>query len=250
MPQPNTRSRRSSTRHQHSQAARRSSRTPRIIGVAILAVAVVAAVIVWGGPDNQDTADVDYSGIPSQGTVLGDPDAPVRIVEYADFQCPFCGQFSQDIQPRIIDDFVRSGQASYELRIFPFLGGHDLERPDNESIQAAEASYCAMDQGAFWTYGDLLFANQEGENAGAFSDERLIDFAGDLELDVEAFTTCLESNAHHQTALDSYAAAQGAGITSTPTILIDGQPVAYTSQGYELLQRQIQAAIDGKPIPK
>lgn len=249
MPQPTTRSRRSTARRRNSPA-RRLNRVPQIIGVAALAVAVVAALIVWGRPDDQETAGADYSSIPSRGTVLGNSDAPVKIVEYADFQCPFCGQFSQDVQPRIIDDFVRSGQASYELRILPFLGGRDLERAGNESIQATEAAACAMDQGAFWSYSDMIFARQAGENAGAFSDDRLIAFAADLELDVEAFTTCLESNAHHQTALDSYAAAEGAGIRSTPTILIDGQPVAYTSQGYELLQRQIQAAIDGKPIPQ
>lgn len=249
MPQPVAKRRRSAPRR-HGGPTASSSRLFRLAGAAIVAVAVVVAVIVWGRPDEPDRSEIDYATIPSQGTVLGAPDAPVRIVEYADYQCPFCGQFSQDVVPRIIDDFVRTGQASYELRIFPFLGGSDLERPDNESVQATEAAYCAMDQGKFWPFNDALFANQDGENDGGFSDDRLNGFSADLGLAGDTFAACLESNTHHQTALDSFAAARAAGITSTPTIVINGQPVTYTSRGYELLRRQIEAAIAGEPIPR
>lgn len=188
-----------------------------------------------------------FDDIPSQGTVLGSADAPVRVVGYVDYQCPYSRLFERNVVPLIVRDFVEGGQISMELHPFPFLGGDDLDAPANESVQAAEAAACAMDQGRFWPYSDGLFASQHGENRGAFSDARLKSLARDIELDGEAFDACLDSNAHHQTALESYASAVRAGVTSTPTIEINGQFVPYTSEGYDLLKRQIEAAITGAP---
>lgn len=241
--------RRQTIRQARAEAERRSRRLRMMIGVIAAAVIAAGLLIFLNRPQEDDTMAVAFDDIPSSGTVLGSTDAPVRIVEYADYQCPFCGQFEREVVPLIARDFVESGQVSLELRPFPFLGGNDLEAPDNESIQATEAAACAMDQGRFWPYSHELFDNQDGENQGAFSDGNLKAFASDIGLDTEAFNACLDSNAHHQTALDSYAAAQGAGISSTPTIQINGEVVPYTSQGYDLLKRQIEAAIAGTPLP-
>lgn len=241
---------RQTMRQDRVEVERRSRRLRMMIGVIAAAVIVAGLLIFFNRPQEEDTMAVAFDDIPSSGTVLGSLDAPVRIVEYADYQCPFCGQFEREVVPLIVRDFVESGQVSLELHPFPFLGGSDLETPGNESIQASEAAACAMDQGKFWPYSHKLFDNQDGENQGAFSDENLKAFASDIGLDTEAFNACLDSDAHHQTALDSYASAQQAGISSTPTILINGEVVPYTSQGYELLKRQIEAAIAGAPLPE
>lgn len=243
------RARRQSVR-KASAAARRRSRNLRMMAGAIAVAVIAAALLIFiNRPQQEDSMAIAFDSIPSSGTVLGSPDAPVKIVEYADYQCPFCGQFDREVVPLIARDFIEPGQASLELHPFPFLGGDDLEAPGNESVQATEAAACAMDQGKFWQYSQEVFEHQDGENQGAFSDENLKAFAGDIGLDTGAFATCLDANAHHQTALDSYASAEQAGVRSTPTIMINGQVVPYTNQGYDLLKRQIEAAIAGEPLP-
>jgi predicted DsbA family dithiol-disulfide isomerase len=106
-----------------------------------------------------------------------------------------------------------------------------------------------MDQDRFWDYSHILFENQDGENQGAFSDDQLGSLANEIGLDQETFDSCLDTGQHQQEVLDDFAATQSAGIDSTPTLLINGQTVQYTTQGYDLLKRQIEAALAGEPIP-
>jgi protein-disulfide isomerase len=223
----------------------------RIVSASVAAAVVVAAVLIWlNQPEATPDSAIDFTAIPQNGTVLGSSDAPVQIVEFADYQCPVCGQFANEVVPQIIEDFVVTGKATFEFQAFPFLGATDPASPGNESVQAAEAAMCALDQGKFWEYNHLLFENQDGENDGAFSDEHLKAFAAELGLDQATFDTCLDSGTHQQQVLDEFADGQASGVNSTPTILINGQPVYYTTQGYDLLKRQIEAAIAGEPIPQ
>ena len=87
---------------------------------------------------------------------LGDAGAKVTIVEFADFQCPFCGRFQQTVYPQIKSDYIDTGKAAFIYQDFSFLG--------EESTVAAEAAKCAGDQGKFWEYHDYLFTHQKGEN--------------------------------------------------------------------------------------
>jgi protein-disulfide isomerase len=227
----------------------RERRRNLMIGGAVLAIAIVALLIFVNRPDDNDAVEIDFASIPSNGTVLGNSAATVQIVEYADYQCPFCAQFASDVFPQIVSDFVEPGLVTYQFQVFPFLGGDDLTNPDNESVQAAEASMCALDQGKFWEYNELLFERHDGENQGAFANDNLKAFAGELGLDTATFNTCLDSGQHQQEVLDQFASDSAAGIDSTPTIFINGQSIPYTTQGYSLLKRQIEAAIAGETIP-
>jgi protein-disulfide isomerase len=246
-----TRTSRRSDRKQAAQAARQRQKRQRFLLLgAAGAIAIVVLLIFLNRPGSEDVPEIDFASLPQQGATLGDTTAPVTVVVYADYQCPFCGQFSREVEPKLIQDFVETGQVSLEFRVLPFLGDAEVTSPDNESVQAAEAAACAMDQGKFWEYNHLLFENQDGENAGAFSDDKLKAFAGTLGLDQAAFDTCLDSGQHQQEILDNLSTYQAAGIASTPTIVIDGQTVQYTTDGYDLLKRQIEAAIAGEPIPQ
>ena len=253
MSQKSTPGARSAQRAERKQAAiarkARQRRQRMIVGGVIVAIAVAAVLIVANLPSDSDAPDIDYAAIPSNGMVLGTSGAAVQVIEYADYQCPFCGEFATEVAPQLIEDFVETGQATIEFRAFPFLGDAELTSPDNESVQAAEAAMCALDQGTFWEYNHLLFENQDGENQGAFSNDNLKEFATELGLDTARFNTCLDSGQHQQEVLDQFAAYQAQGIDTTPTILINGQSVPYTTQGYDLLKRQIEAAIAGEPIP-
>jgi protein-disulfide isomerase len=246
---PSSADRRAARRQAAIQRKARERRQRFMIIGAVAAVAVVALLIFVNRPSDTDVPEIDYASIPSSETVLGNSAATVQIVEYADYQCPFCADFALDVAPLLIDDFVSTGQATFEFRVFPFLGDADLTSPDNESVQAAEASYCAMDQGKYWEYNHALFEHHDGENEGAYANDNLKRFAEELGLDTAAFNECLDSGAHQDRVLAEYNAYQAEGISSTPTIFINGQAVPYTTQGYDLLKRQIEAAIAGEAIP-
>ena len=118
---------------------------------------------------------------------------------------------------------------------FAFLGP--------ESQWAGEASECAAEQDAFWEYHDLLFDNQAGENRGAFSKDNLKQFAADLGLDTEAFNECLDSGKYASLVQSETATARQIGVQSTPTFLINGQPVI-GAQPFEAFQQVIESEIN------
>ncbi|NJD60981.1 MAG: hypothetical protein FIA98_16425, partial [Anaerolineae bacterium] len=128
------------------------------------------------------------------GKAIGNPDAKVKITVYEDFQCPACRQFTEQIESQLIQSsYITNGQLYYEFMQFPFI---DSQVVTKESLQAANASMCAMAQGKFWDYHDILFANHTGENVGDFTDKRLQAFAESLGLDMTAFDKCFKANAY------------------------------------------------------
>jgi protein-disulfide isomerase len=151
------------------------------------------------------------------GLTAGDPNAPIIVVEYADFQCPACQNVFTILEPTIIKDYINTGKVFYTFEPFSFVGP--------ESYRAGEAAYCASDQGKFWEYHDLLFKNWAGENQGAFSDENLFKFASQIDFNQDAFAECFNSGKYTQKVIDKASEASAAGITSTPTFLVNGQVV-------------------------
>ena len=128
------------------------------------------------------------------GVALGDPAAPVLVEVWSDFQCPACRNYSEGIEPLVISNYVANGKARYVYRHYPFLDDGSLSK---ESDQAAHASMCAADQGRFWDYHDILFANWNGENIGSFRDKRIIAFAEALNLDMDQFSACFNASIPH-----------------------------------------------------
>jgi len=136
--------------------------------------------------------------------VLGNRNAKITIIEYADFQCPFCGRFHKDAGQTIKNDYVNKGLVSFVYRDFAFLG--------DESIKSAEAAKCADDQGKFWEYHDYLFTHQKGENQGNFSNKNLKSFASELGLNTTEFNKCLDSDKYKQAVLNETSAGSGGNI--------------------------------------
>jgi protein-disulfide isomerase len=165
---------------------------------------------------------------------IGDANAPVTIIEFADFQCPYCGRFAAETYGQLSAAYIASGQVRLGYQHFAFLG--------QESQWAAEASECADDQGQFWAYHDYLFAHQNGENQGAFTKDNLKTFAVSLGLDPAAFNQCLDNGDHTALVAAETQAAQQLGVRSTPTFVINGQPVL-GAQPFSVFQRYIQAAL-------
>ncbi len=145
---------------------------------------------------------------------LGRADAPVVVEVWADFQCPFCGLFTHGLEPTLVREFVLPGTARLVFRDFAFLGA--------ESTTAAVAARCAGQQGAFWRFHDLLFASQNGENQGTFSDALMTQVARYLQLDTAKFDACVKEPAIAQAVADSRAEGERLGIVGTPTLRIVG----------------------------
>jgi protein-disulfide isomerase len=174
-----------------------------------------AAVQASPGASVAPGAKVNVSSGPFP--VLGDKNAKVTVVEFADFQCPFCEQWFTNVETPLIKDYVNTGKIKFAFRNYAFLG--------QESTWAAEAAYCANDQGKFWDYHDYLYKHQGQENSGAFSKANLEQFAADLGLNTTQFNSCLDSDKYATQVANDVKDGQTAGVTGTPTSFVDGQSV-------------------------
>jgi len=213
-------------------------------GVLVLfcAAAFTVALILGGPqfmekylPDSILPAD-ELTRDTTEKNTMGDPNAPVHIVEYVDFQCPFCLRFWQETEPQLIEEYVNTGQVYFEVRSYAFLGP--------ESLWAAEAAYCAGDQDQFWEFHDTLFANWTGENVGDFTHEKLIQYAESIGLEMDEFEECLSEEKHRETVEQDKVEAEADGVDATPTFIINGTRVE-GAQPFDVFKHIIEEILNG-----
>jgi hypothetical protein len=200
----------------------------RLLGVAVgvAALLVLIAVFISSRSDEAETRAGDqdapllgaqavrerYDGIPQEGFRLGRADAPVRLVEFADLQCPFCRDAAEGSLPSIVDRYVRPGRVRLEFRNFAILG------PDSE--KAARAAQAAAEQGKGWQFIDLFYLNQGQENSGYVTDEFIRKIArGVPGLDVERVVRA-SNGTDDETLAEARTEAQRFGIEQTPSYLM------------------------------
>ena len=173
----------------------------------------------------------------ANANTMGDPNAPVKIIEYADFQCPFCVRYWQDTEPQIIATYVATGKVFYEYHsVGAFIG------PD--SALAAEAAYCAGDQGKFWEYHDVLFSNWTGENVGDFAPYKLSLYAATVGLNRTALDDCVSQGKYVGQVQQDVTDAEADGVRATPSFLINGK-LLEGAQPFSAFQQAIDAALKG-----
>jgi protein-disulfide isomerase len=195
---------------------RKLMRGPGLLVVVVVAAAAAVGVLIFLGMATQGNKGIKrLEGISAVGRTRGEANAPVTVIEFGDYQCPACKRFEETIAAQIEETFIATGRVRLEFRNMAFLG--------DESIIAAAAAQCANEQDAFWPYHDKLFAEQRGENSGAFSFDRLKSFTADLSLDQTAFDECLDSMRTQQLVFDETNAGREAGVDSTPTFFINGE---------------------------
>jgi protein-disulfide isomerase len=175
------------------------------------------------------------------GQSIGDPNAPVKIDEYSDFQCPYCGVFGRETFPLILRDYVQTGLVYFTFHNFPVVDGGSATK---ESTHAAMASVCAAQQGKFFEFHDLLFANQTGENIGDFTEKRLYAMADVAGLDAAAFDACYVDPATADEVDAQRAAGLRAGIEHTPSFMINAT-LLVGAQPYTEFQSAINDALAG-----
>lgn len=224
------------TRHQ--MPARRTGRQVRrgsnrsrlvVIFLGLLALVLVGSVSLIGqrsseqraatnlGPIVPATAPTPPNAEPN-GRAWGPSDAPIQVIEYADYECEACGYFARTYEAQFIEAFASTGKVRFEIRNAPFHG--------EGSRNAAEAAYCAAEQNAFWTVHDTLFLNQpqiEGTGPQVFSKARLNEMAGAAGLDTQAFSQCLASSKYASQVEADFNATVQNNVTRTPTFVVNGQ---------------------------
>ena len=217
-----------SKRQERREKMQRQQQRQRLItiGAITLVAALVVLAVVWQQlRPVGEIVTVTPAALPeTDGLSMGDPNAPVTIEIFEDFQCPACRRFTESTEPLIIQNLVSTGQARYVFHHYPFLDGNGVGAI-GESDQAANASMCANEQGKFWEMHSILFANWNGENEGAFSDRRLQAMAESLGLDMDAFNSCFNANQFESEIQADFDLGQQMGVRGTPTIFVNGSRV-------------------------
>jgi protein-disulfide isomerase len=215
------RQQREAAERQEAQAAARKRRLTLLGAVLAAAVVVIVAAVLisQSGSDEpsaeEGTAQANtlFTGIPQEGNVLGDKDAPVTIEEYVDLQCPFCKRFSSDGLPDVVNDYVKTGQAKLVLRTLTFIGA--------DSERGARVAWAAAAQGKMFQFVENFYANQGEENTG-YADEAFLKkiAEGVTGLDAQKALDGRDSASVSSSIQASQTAANKANIASTPTFLV------------------------------
>lgn len=232
-------SRRTEVRDQRRRRRQRNTVTFIVIVGAVSLLFLAILVTQNNRPVGEIVTPEPRTYPAANGQSVGDPNAPVRMDEYSDFQCPYCKLFHDETLPLILRDYVQTGLVYFTFHNFPVTDGRS---PTKESTHAAMASICAAQQGKFFEFHDLLYANQTGENVGNFTEARLYAMADVAGLDAEAFDACYRDPATAETVVAQRAAGLRAGIDSTPSFLINGT-LLLGAQPYSEFQAALNAAL-------
>jgi protein-disulfide isomerase len=186
-------------------------------------------------PTTAPTVDINSAGGVGHFPVQGQADAKVTIIEFADFRCPYCGQFFSQTEPQIIQNYVNTGKAKFAFRNYAFLGP--------ASTVAADASECANDQGKFWEFHDYLYKNQPDESdTSIYNTTTLTKEAVLLGMDGTKFQTCLDGKTDDAKVQQDFADGQKAGVSGTPAFFINGTFIN-GAEPYSAFQQAIDAAL-------
>ena len=236
-----------SKRQLRKEQIRRKEKQSRFLAIGLITVGALflAFLVIYPNlkplgevvtPKEITRANVDFN-------TAGDPNAPITITEYSDFQCPYCRIFFENTEELLMKQYVETGTVHFVYKsVGAFIGA--------ESKAAAEAAYCAGDQGKFWEMHDMLFTNQTGENVGAFDDRHLEAFADELGLDRGQYDDCRSSGKYSDLAEQDAKDATAAGIQATPSFIltydVNGETqtrVIQGAQGIDVFAQEIEAAL-------
>ena len=232
---------------------RKSPVIPSIVALVAAVLLGVTLVGAWGGDEEGPSADGTSSSAgsadqgkapdatweqlvrrePDDPMARGDVDAPVVMLAYSEFQCPFCGKFARDTEPSLVEKYVEDGTLRIEWRDFPYLGP--------ESGTAAEAGRAAAAQDKFWEFQTAMYADQPPPNSGKIDEDYLVDVADRIGLDLDQFREDLASKAAKQGVATDFAEGQAIGVTGTPAFVINGVPVI-GAQPLEVFEKTIEQA--------
>ena len=197
------------------------------IGAIIASITIVVIILGINGSLNQqelliepapkieqiESAKITMDTFVSNGSpILGDPNAPITLVEFGDYQCHYCNVFFQTIEDDIIKNYVKTGKIKMIFKDYNIIG------PD--SINASHGAHCANEQGLFWEYHDTLYSNWAGENNGWASPRNLTIFAEEINADMDKWTQCMNEKSHSNKINESNNDAKSLELTGTPAFFV------------------------------
>ncbi len=214
-----------------------------IIGVIIIAIVAGVAASLSTSPSETVNLDMERShgtiSTAMGSPILGDPSAPITIVEFGDYQCHQCYNWFHNTKPAIFEDYIETGKANLVFVDLAFLG--------RDSPKAAQASYCAEDQEMYWEYHDMLYTYQEDKIDGGWANsERLKAFASSLELDTDLFESCLDSGKYSKRVQYNTQQARDHGVRGTPGFFIvgpDGQQQLGGAQPFSVFKQVLDSMV-------
>jgi protein-disulfide isomerase len=222
-----------------------------LILFVIVGALLIALVLILPNLKSPTVSDVvqitpNANGVPMNRTSIGNPEAPVKMDVWEDFQCSGCLSYSQKIEPQIFQTYVETGKVYYTFHIYPFIDGGQ-----GESHDAANAAMCAAAQERFWDYHAIAFANWIGENAGSYTKPRLVEFAQSIGLDMTAFNKCFQENTYSAEIQQDIDEGTKLGVPPTPGIFVNGELVVSSAgpnyiPSFEDISRAIEAGLSGK----
>ena len=210
-----------------------------VIGGGVLFYAMRGGTVASEPVELGELEQQELIDIAQPAGVYGDPDAPVTIMEFVDYQCPKCKEFGLFVKPQVDAAYIQTGQARLVVHDFPLLALHP------HAFVAARAARCAGDQDRYFEYHDLIFETQKdwspmGSAVGHFND-----LADELELDTRAFRDCLQSDRHADVVTANMHLGVALGVGGTPTLLVHrGGPPVVRLGGSSFLD--VRTAIEGE----
>jgi protein-disulfide isomerase len=227
-----------------------------LIALGVIAVVLVGLALAFtqffgdddagGLSDKLATARDNIPADLAKGNKLGKDDAPVKVIEYEDIQCPFCLRYTANVEPELVEEFIKTGQMQIEYRHLPILG--------SESTLAALGMTCAGKQNKFWEFHNELFSVQakagqdtnEQIDAGRFTEGKLKSIASDLGLDRGQFDTCYQAPETVTEVSNNQKEAQSLGIRSTPGFIVNGGRIGEGSPSIEEWRNIVKQATEQK----
>lgn len=236
-----------SKRQARKEQLRRKEARSRLLGIGIISAGALLIAFLFIYPNFKPVGEVAAAPAVTRTNVdfnaVGDPDAPIKIEEYSDFQCPYCRIFFENTEAALMENYVANGTVYFVYKSFgDFIGA--------ESGAAAEAAYCAGDQGKFWEMHDIIFANQTGENVGSYTDRRLLAFAETLDLNMDDFRSCFNEGTYKDRVEQDAKDGILANIKATPSFVmsytVNGETMIKIIEGaqpFNVFQQEIEAAL-------
>ena len=225
------------------------------IGAVIAAVSILVSFVAFSAINNEPELVIEpapkvqdviqpsviSSTFTANGSpILGDPNAPITLVEFGDYQCHFCNVHFHNTEHDLLVNYIETGKVKMIFKDFTIIG------PD--SINAAHGAHCADDQGKFWQYHDILYNNWTGENNGWASSDNLLRFAQEIELDIDQWSDCMINAKYSQIITDSSKDARDLGITGTPAFFVIGPDNTITkisgAQPYENFEKIFNSELE------
>ena len=234
-----------SKRQERREKMRTQAQRSRLITIGLIVLGAAFLVFAVVAPQLR-TPDAVVTSAPANlpnpnGATLGDPNAPVTIDVFEDFQCPACKSFGEQIEPLIIQYLVQPGKAKYVFHNYPFIDG-DTVNSSGESDMAANASMCANEQGKFWEMKSTIYANWQGENKGFLTSNSLKAMAEAIGLDMNQYKDCFRPNKFEKEIQADFDLGKKMGVSGTPSVFVNGAKAG--QPGYIPTYQEIAEAVD------